>query len=467
MHAKTLVLPAVAAVLLAGCSMAPKLQTPKADLPEAFAKNGDANATIKTTWWKNFGDKALERLINEALQNNDDLKLAAANIAKARAVYGFSDANLYPDLKLEGSAKRQRVSSASYPSGSGGTYNTFDLSLFSAYELDFWGKLKNQKEADRHILLATETDKEAVRLSLIADVANYYFNLIAARNQLAIARESVKSYKATYAYRQSQHRHGVIDALVVAQAKAQTARARVLVQTLDAQLLTLESSFAHLLGRSPKAIFDNDLAAARMLPKPVEIPAGLPASLLQNRPDIKAAEERLASKTALIGVAKAAYFPNISLTGSYGYQSRSLDDLMGSGANIWGIGPNLHLPLLDFGRIDADVKISEAEQKAAIIAYGKTVRTAYKEVYEALGMIQVSKTKRTAVQNEVDAYKEALTLATKKFERGTASYLEVLDAQQGVLDARLRLAGTDAKLLTDQITLYKVLGGGWIGNSKP
>lgn len=462
MHAKTLALSAIAAVLLGGCStMAPKPQLPKTDLPEAFDKNKDADAAIETTWWKNFHDQALERLIDEVLQNNDDLQLAAANIAKVRAAYGFSDADLYPHLDMEGSATRQKTSTTLHSDGPGGTYSMFSLSLLAAYEVDLWGRLKNQKEADWHVLLASEADRDAVRLSLIADAANHYFNLVATRNQLAIAKESAKTYDEMYAYRRTQHRHGVVDSLVVAQARAQAANAQVLVQTLRTQLLAQESSLALLLGQSPRAIFENHLEVTQALPKPIDIPAGLPASLLQNRPDIKAAEERLKSKTALIGVAKAAYCPSIALTGNYGYQSRSFGDLMGNGTNAWGIGPSLNLPLLDFGRIDANVKISEADQKSAIIAYGKTVKTAYKEVYEALGTIRIAKTKCTAIQNKVNAYKEALNLATKKFERGTASYLEVLDAQQGLLNARLGLASVDAELLTDQITLYKALGGGW------
>lgn len=457
MRTKTFLSFSVAILLFTGCSMAPEMKTPEVQLPSLHV----SDQNISLSWWKNFKDENLNALITEALKNNDDLKLAVANIQKARAQYGISEAVLYPEVDLDGSASRQSKSSNAYPSAFGGTYNNFGISASVAYELDFWGRAKNQKEADYSLLLASDADKEALKISLITDVATYYFNLVSLSRQIEIAEASLKSYDETLQYRKMQLKHGVVDALVVAQAKAQVAQAGTLVATLQRDKLTTQSALSLLVGRTPKEIFEKVVATSKTLPPSIEIPAGIPASLLQNRPDVKAAEETLRAKTALIGVIKAAYFPSISLTGNYGYQSENLDNLISKNSLAWGFGPSLNMPLFDFGRIKAAVDVSKADQKTAILSYEKTVKTAYKEVYDSLGSIRISKLKSDSVTEEVDAYREALLLATKKFDRGTITYLDVLDAQKGLLNAQLSSVAINAQLLIDEATLYKALGGGW------
>ena len=464
MRTKTLLISTATALLFAGCSMAPDVKTPQVEMPSSFDKNSDKNTTVDISWWKNFHDENLNLLIEEALKNNDDLKLAVANVQKARAQYGISEADMYPKLDLDASAERQRKSSNAFPSNFGGIYNNYSVSASVAYELDFWGRARNQRSADFSSLLATDADKEALRISLIVDVATYYFNLVSINEQLNIAKESLKSYEETLQYREMQLKHGVVDELVVAQAKAQVASANTLVQTIETSKVKTQSALALLLGRSPKEIFEKMVVSSKNLPESIEIPAGLPAALLQNRPDIKAAEENIRAKTALIGVAKAAYFPSISLTGNYGYQSQNFDNLISGSSSVWGFGPSLNMPIFDFGRISAAVKVSKADQKAALISYDKVVKTAYKEVYDALGTIRVSKLKCDSVDQEVQANDQAYMLANKKFERGTASYLDVLLAQKALLSARLTSVSTNAQLLIDEVTLYKSLGGGWSRN---
>ncbi len=461
MRTKNLFVFTATVMLFAGCSMAPDMKTPKVELPSSFDKSSDVNSTVDIAWWKNFQDENLNVLIEEALKNNDDLKLAVANVQKARAQYGISEADMYPQINLDGSAARQRKSSNAYPSNFGGIYNNYSVSATAAYELDFWGKVRNQKNADLSSLLSSDANKEALRISLIVDVATYYFNLVSINEQLNIAKESLKSYEDTLHYREMQLKHGVVDELVVAQARAQVAAANTLMHTIETSKVKTQSALALVLGRTPKEIFENVLVSSKTLPQSVEIPAGLPATLLENRPDIKAAEENIRAKTALIGVAKAAYFPSISLTGNFGYQSQNFDNLIGKSSSVWGFGPNLSMPIFDFGRISSAVKVSKADQKAALISYDKVVKTAYKEVYDSLGTIRISKLKCDSVQQEVDAYNQAYQLAGKKFERGTASYLDVLLAQEGLLNSKLSKVSTDAQLLIDEVTLYKSLGGGW------
>jgi multidrug efflux system outer membrane protein len=263
-----------------------------------------------------------------------------------------------------------------------------------------------------------------------------------------------------------QKKYGVVDDLVVLKAKAQVASANTLVQTIEVSKIKAQNALVLLLGRNPKEIFENMLGTSKSLPESMTIPSGLSASLLENRPDIKAAEETLRAKTSLVGVAKAAYFPSVTLTGNYGYQSQTLDKLMQSSSLVWGFGPSINMPLFDFGRIRQAYKASKEDQKAAVISYEKAVKIAYKEVFESLETIKISNLKCDASVQEVDAYKNALEMATIKFDYGTASYLDVLDAQKALLNAQLSLIDTKAQLLIADVTLYKALGGGWNSEKK-
>lgn len=456
MHSKIVLAITATVILFTGCSFAPDMKTPKLELPSS-----ENNITVETLWWENFNDENLNVLIDEALKNNDDLKIAIVNVQKARAQYGISEAQMYPNVDMDASASREKKSSNGFPSNVGGIYNNYGISASASYELDFWGKVRNQKNADFSSLLANDANKEALRISLIVDVATYYFNLIAINEQLNIANESLKSYEETLQYKKMQLKHGVVDELVVSQAAAQVASANTSVQTIEISKVTIQSALSLLLGRTPKEIFESNLVFSKTVPKSIEIPSGLPASLLQNRPDVKEAEENLRSKTALIGVARAAYFPAISLTGSYGYQSQNFSNLINKSSSVWGFGPSLSMPIFDFGKIGSSVEVSEADQKAALISYDKTVKTAYKEVYDALGTIRLSKLKCDSVAQEVAAYNQAYILATTKFKHGTVSYLEVLDAQKGLLNSKLSSVSINTQLIVNEVELYKALGGGW------
>lgn len=456
MHNKILFVITAVVMLFTGCSLAPEMKTPKLELPVS-----ENNTTIESSWWKNFNDENLNILVDEALKNSDDLKLAITNVQKARAQYGISESDIYPHLDMDASASREKKSSNGFPSNLGGIYNSYGISASASYELDFWGKVRNQKNADYSSLLANDANKEALRITLIVDVATYYFNLVSINQQLNIAQDSLKSYKEILAYKKTQLKHGVVDELVVAQATAQVASANTSVQTIKISKIKTQSALALLLGRTPKEIFERNIVFSKKLPNSIEIPSTLPANLLQNRPDIKEAEENLRAKTALIGVAKAAYFPTISLTGSYGYQSQNFSNLINKSSSVWGFGPSLNMPIFDFGKISSSVEASEAEQKAALINYDKTVKTAYKEVYDSLGTITLSKLKRDSAMQELAAYNQAYTLASKKFEHGTVSYLDVLVTQEGLLKSKLSSVTIKTQLLVDELTLYKVLGGGW------
>ncbi|MFT7860633.1 MAG: efflux transporter outer membrane subunit [Sulfurimonas sp.] len=456
MKTKAIITLSSCVLFLSACSLAPEYKKPELDLPKA-----QKEVKINTEWFKAFGDPKLDLLIAEALKNNDDLKLALVNVQKARAEYGISQADLYPQLDLNGAATRQKRSTNAFPGFFGGLYNDYSMSASMSYEFDLWGKNRNLRDANLANYLAVDANKEALRISLVADVASYYFNLVAAQEQLHIAQENLKTYEETLEYREKQYKYGVIDSLVVAQARAQVASVKTTIESIKVSKVKLQSALAVLLGRSAKEIFENTIETQNSLPEFVEIPTTLPTNLLQNRPDIKIAEENLKAQTALIGVAKAAYFPNISITGSYGLQSQKLSNIAESNSQVWGIGPSLYMPLFDFGRISAAVDVSTAEQKAALIAYDKAVKNGYKEVFDALQSIKAIRSKQAAMLEQIAAYKEAYKLADKKFTVGTTNYLDLLVARSLLLNARLEYVTTKSELLIEEAAFYKALGGGW------
>lgn len=454
-------LPLTLAFLVGGCSMAPDLQVPAQELPAAAEESNATTAAIDIRWWQQFDDARLDGLIDEALKNSDDLKLAASNVALARAALGFSQADRYPTLDADASAYRQKTSNESLSPFSGVIYNTFGIGATAGYEFDFWGKYKDAEAAARAQLLATKADRETVRISLVSSVAELYVNLVALNLQIGVTEQSVKAFKESYEYRQRQFRFGAINELTVEQSHTLYANAKLALEALREAKTTSESALAVLIGRSPKALFEERLATETALPAAITIPSGITSRLLEQRPDIRAAQERLKAANASIGVARSAYFPSISLTGTVGLQSIELGNLMQSSAKTWGFGPALNVPVFDFGRIASNVESAEVQKESAVIDYAKTVKGAFKEVYDALHKIEYTKTKLAAQQEGAEAYEKVMTLSQQRFDTGYGDYLDVLVAKRGLLDAQLNLIALNAELLANQITLYKALGGGW------
>lgn len=449
--------------LVSGCSMAPKLEITPPELPDQNATN-DRNATsavIDARWWETYNDPVLNAVIEEALQHNDDLKVAAARVAQAAAALGFSRAERYPTIGANASGYRQQTSGEMLSPFAGVTYNSFDLSVSAAYEFDFWGKYKNLEASARAQFIASNADRETVRISLIASTAELYFNLISLRRQITVTEQTVQAYKESFEYRERQFNHGVIDELTLQQSRALYASAKVALAGLHEEHLLAENAMGILLGRSPKALLAAAYTAASDLPEPLEVPEHLTSKLLERRPDVLAAEAQLRSANAAIGVARAAYFPTISLTGSAGYSSTDLDTLMNSSAQLWGFGPSLYVPLLDFGRISNNVEEAEAKKDEAVAAYAQTVKTAFKEVYDALAKLRAAREKITAQDEANNALEKVLTLSQQRFDSGYGTYLEVIEAKRALLASRLNLIQLDAALIANQVTLYKALGGGW------
>jgi len=450
-----------AALVISGCSFAPNLQIQVPELPVQRGENNTTAQIVTAEWWKRYQDPSLNALIEEALRNSDDLKLAVSNVNTAKALLGLSEAERYPTLNASASANRQKTSEESLTSMGGMIYNTYGLSATLGYEIDFWGKLKNRENAALSELTATQADRDTIRITLISSVAETYFNLVAIKQQIEITEQSVESFKEGYEYRLRQHRFGEIDALTLEQAHTLYANAKLTLEGLKESKALNENALSVLVGRTPKEMSEMGFVTVKELPKPLTIPAKIPSDLLQRRPDIRSAEELLRAANANIGVAKAAYFPSISLTGNIGLESSELNRLMKNSAGIWGIGPSLNVPLLDFGRIKNQVESTESKKETAQIQYAKSVKNAFKEVYDSLKKIESSNAKITAQEESRDAYVKLLSLSQMRYDAGYIDYLNVLDAKRGELDAQVNLVNLQAQMLANQITLYKALGGGW------
>ena len=445
----------VAVLFLGGCSLKPELNVPAVETP----KSTEATINVNKEWWTSFNDATLNALISEALSGSDDLKLQALKVLKARQTFGLSEANEMPNLSASSSVSRQKTSNETF-SHKRYEYSDYNVGANLSYEIDFWGRLSNQSESNWSLYLATQAAQETVRNGLIHDVITAYFNLASLQERMAILEKTAQTYKESYEFRAKQQKAGTISDLLANQALAQYNNSKAAQNSLMETYKLQQSALAILLGKSPQTLFESN-ALKTALPKPLSIPQGVPSTIMEHRPDIKEALENLKSKNALIGVEKAAYFPSISLTGSYGQQSDDLNNILKSGANRWSLGPSLSVPIFDFGRIKQRVAISETDLQTSLVSYEQTVKKAYKEVHDALAKQSLAQSRLAFQEEELKAYQKVLELSQKRFNQGVANQLEVLDAQKGVLTASLNVYITKQALLAAQAELFKAMGGGW------
>lgn len=445
-------------LIFIGCSFAPEIKRPEIELPSAISSDvlSMENQLQTSQWWRQFNDPLLDKLIQEAIRNNDDLMIAASRIEQAGALLGISSSELYPLITAGGSISRSD-SSKEIRNG-GETKNAFTISSMVSYEIDLWGRLRNKKEADLRRLLATEAARDSLEISIISSVVSTYFNLIAIEKQINTAQEIMDRQRDIYEFRQKQFNYGITDELGLEQSRAEYESTRVLVETLNAQRENIRSSLSVLIGKSPKEIFEDKIEVSKELPDQIPLPFMASSELLLKRPDIIQAEENLRAANLEIAVARASYFPSISLTGSTGLQSNELNSLIQSSASFWNIGAILTGTVLDFGRTKNTVVLREAQKKEALIQYVKTVRTAFKEVYDGLRNLEQSIKRLTAQRSQLNSLERVITLAEKKYERGLTDYLTVLDSQRGYLNARLNLIRLQVEVINNHVFLYKAFG---------
>lgn len=453
----------VFSALLPACTLlGPDYQRPDIQMPaqygEAQETQGEATA-ISSTWWELYQDPLLNDLVAKSLQNNADIQLAAARIEEADAFLREVGSALFPTVDGQGTATRSRVTEAgAFPVFSGNPRNDYIVTAGTSFEIDFWGKLRRAKEGARAQALSTRYARDTVQLTLASQVASNYLQLRSLDSQIAVSRDSLKTREESLALTRRRLEGGVASALEVHQAESA-------VESLVAQIAELtrlralaEHQLAVLTGT-----LDLELPAASLdnLPQPPVPPAGLPSSLLEARPDVRQSEQQLIAANANIGVAKAALYPSVSLTGTYGGESIELSDILKKAARIWTLGLDVSVPIFNAGRLDARVDQATAQQKQALASYTGVVQTAFREVNDALVTLRQSREREQALQKSEAAAKAALAVAENRYEAGYSAFLEVLDAQRVHNEASLAFIQSRQARLVATVDLFKALGGGW------
>jgi len=461
-HTKRMVL-LIAVLFLAGCkSVGPDYERPAVEVPSQYSEAdvaNDAKSEVMKQWWTHYQDAKLNDLVELTLKNNTNIALAVARIEEADASMREVGASLFPQIDLTAGATRTKVTEAgANPVFGKPTRNDFTFGLRTSYEIDFWGKIKRAKESAAANALALRDGKETVELSLIGLVANNYLQLRGLDAQIAVTKENQVSSLEALHLNQRRLTGGVASALEVSQAE-------VSVSNLDAQLIELNRLRALSLHQLAvlTGVLDLKLETAdiRALPLPPTPPAGLPSALLESRPDIRQAEQVLIAENANIGIAKAALYPSINLTGSLGAESLALGDILKSGALIWTLGLGLDLPIFDSGKRQSRVEQATARQKQALAQYQTAIQNAFREVNDALVTRRLDAEREQAlVQSEASA-KKALTVAENRYKSGYSAYLEVLDAQRVHNDASLASVQAKQATFLATVELFKVLGGDW------
>ena len=451
--------------LSSACMVGPNYKRPDVSAPSVHrggvstvpTVNPDLASYGDEKWWQAFQDDVLRDLIRTALQQNFDVRIAAARILEARALVGIARADQFPVVTAAASAITQRS-----PAVAGRPpveTSPEQVSVSFAWELDFWGRFRRATESARANLLSEEWAQRQVVSSLVSDVATAYFQLRELDLELEISRQTLTARQDSLSLTQIRADRGATSLLDVRQAEQLVFGAGASISDLELRIEQQENFISVLLGKNPDAV-----ARGRELvdqPHPLEVPAGLPSSLLERRPDILEAEQQLVAANAQIGVARADFFPQISLTGIGGYQSSALTRVFTGPAGLWALGASAVQPIVEGGRIRNRVKFAEARTQEATFVYQRTVQQAFREVSDSLVAYRKSEDVRTQLQQLTTAAEDATTLSNMRYRGGATSYLEVLDSETRLFTARLNLAQAQLRELQSLVQIYRSLGGGW------
>jgi multidrug efflux system outer membrane protein len=441
----------------------PDYQRPDVQLPAQYPPDATALATagapeaVSPQWWRLFNDSELSALVDEAQKHNTDIQQAVARVEQAEALTRQARAAQYPSVDLAGQAGRGRESELlGLP---GGTADHYRLVAVTSFELDFWGKLRRASEAARAQALASAYGHEVVRQTIVGLVAQTYFTLRSLDEQIVITRETLVTRQEGERLLGIRLQGGAAARLDFDQAQALRVDASIQLRELERQRALAQSQLALLTGQPGTAV---SRAMVRSLPMPPVPPAGLPSSLLERRPDVRQAEQLLASANAQIGIARAAMFPSVSLTGFFGGESLELSDLLKSQARIWQLGFGLTLPIFDAGLRRAQTEQAEAFQREALAAYQGAVQSAFRDVADALTNLRAQREQQADVELNERANVSALSSAQLRYDSGYSAYLELLDAQRTANTARLLTIRNRENQLISSVVLFKALGGGWL-----
>jgi multidrug efflux system outer membrane protein len=457
---RTLIVSAIF-LCVAGCMVGPDYKRPTIDAPQAFRyEPKEVAETADTEWWKQFNDPVLDSLIAEALASNKNVKIAAANMEQAAGILMTTRSALFPQVGYSAEAIRQRLSrNNAITAPSHNPFNNLQVLAGASWEIDLWGRIRRLSEAAQANLFAAGEARRGVILSLVSEVAASYVQLRAFDEQLAISKRTLKTYADSVTLFEKQHKYGQVSLMTVQQARSQYETAAATIPQIEIQIVATENALSILLGRNPGPIARGKTLAELAMPT---VPAGLPSQLLERRPDIRQAEQNLIAANALIGAAKALYYPSISLTAAYGKTSNELEDLFKGPSNTWNYGGSIIGPIFTAGNIAGQVKQATAGQQAALLAYELAIQNAFADVENALNSRDKLGEQFAAEQKRVVAYKDYTRLSWLKYHGGYTSYLEVLYAETQLFPAELSAAQTQAATLISLTNIYKAMGGGWV-----
>ncbi|MDR0407536.1 MAG: efflux transporter outer membrane subunit [Campylobacteraceae bacterium] len=454
------------ATIFAGCSLSPKLTTTYVESSDISALGFDVDdnntTTISDKWWEGYGDETLNSLVEEALGNNKDLEIALLNISLARASLAIKESDRYPTLSAQGGTSRTQTSEEAFSSqGRRVTYNDFSLSAILSYEVDLWGKISSANAAAKADLLSSKATADGVRLSLASGVVDSYFILLSLKEQLSLVKQTIQTREETFELTKTRFEAGIERESTLAQQESLLSSAKITKNNIEQQIATTGSALGILLGRDVKGLLADKNIATETLPNDISVPNNIPSNILENRPDIEASFQQLVSSNELIGVARSAYFPSLSLSALFGLNSYEADNLFRSSARTWNVGATLAAPLIDFGKTSNNVEIAKISKDIAAINYEKTVLNAFSEVYNAMTSRILLEENLKNAQDYEKAIKRTLELVNYQYEAGYVDYLSVLDAQRSLLNAQLSTIQTRQALLSSGVALFKSLGGGW------
>jgi multidrug efflux system outer membrane protein len=455
MRKPVLILSLTVVLIAGGCAVGPNFTRPEVYTDEYFMFDSiREDSTEVLAWWEIFGDAELDTLVNRALRNNKDVRIAASRVAQAWAAVGYYRADMYPKLDVSAGAMRGNYFGSPTPLQN----NFFGLAQL-AWELDFWGKYRRATEAARAEMLASEHGMRAAQIGLISAVVINYFQLLDFRQRLAVSENTLAARDSSLRIIRERFKEGIISELDVNQAEIQKAIAASAVPYHNRQIAFAENALSILLGENPGPIItEKELTDYEPIQ---DIPPGMPSLLLERRPDIMQAEALYRAQNARIGVAVAMRFPSISLTGSLGAASNSLVSL-NTGALAWSVGGNLLGPVFNFNKNKRRVDIERFRAEEFLLQYENTVLNSFREVEDALIEISTLKEELSAREQQVKAAMNAENLSQARYDRGVTSYLEVLETQRSSFDAQISYASAYQQLLSSYIKLYRALGGGWI-----
>lgn len=453
--------------LVAGCALGPDYRRPAIDTPSSWRVDSPAAADLaNTSWWQHFQDPVLDELIRLALQENKDLRMAALRVQEFDARLKISRAGFYPQFGYAGAATRDRFSeqrSIPLPAGVAPLNNTYQISANMGWELDIWGRIRRANEAALAELLAAEESRRGVLLTLVADVASAYTQLLAFDKGAEISQRTLKNRAEGLRILEIKFRGGQISKLELAQARSAYEEAAAALPAQQRHVALWENALSVLLGQNPRAIKRANKLDTLVVPP---VPQGIPSDILVRRPDVRQAEQEIIAANARIGVAQSRYLPSISLTGLFGYASTELSTLLENTASFGSLGGGFTGPLFSGGRIKAEIEQTKAIHQQTVTKYRAVIQNAFREVEDALISYQKSSEQLIVLARQVSALQEYLLLASKRHEGGYSNYIDVLDAERSLYAAEIKQAQTQTDVYLALIAIYKAMGGGWLVDNK-